>query len=445
MKHKSSFVIVYWWLLVLLVCGVLLMAFAEKEPRISETEKRELSGFPEFSLESLASGDFFLGIESYLSDGVWGRDRIVGVSESLLGVFCANTAEEAALLEDAAMADELQGVAPGQQPQVQTPAESEIPENQEPLPGVTEAAEEELPAGSGKEFSSVEDLTGCGLWRIREDGTCVEYASYSDQAVQAVANMLNGFKNALPEDGRVFYTNVPMTGTALAARDSYSSWYENIDECLSQYTIDGVTIINTPALLEEPLWAGEDVYFTSDHHWTPLGALIVANECLRLQGIPTVPYEEYTYTVGRFSDATKNTSDDLAMLHPLQDPKGNRMTLGQEGDKVPLINYNIPHYGAYLGGDHPVWTRFVSGFSTGRKALVIGDSFTNAFTPYLLPYYDEVHKVDARYYEPQQNGGSMAELIRKYGIDDVYIILCQANGVRSDTSQNKLWRALNGD
>ena len=115
---------------------------------------------------------------------------------------------------------------------------------------------------------------------------------------------------------------------------------------------------------------------------------------------------------------------------------------GVQGEKVDIIDYHSSSYMAYLCGDSTVWTKYVTGFSTGRKALVVGDSFSNAFTPYLMPYYDEVHKVDARYYDSEVNGGSIKALIEKYGIDDVYIILSNANGVTSYTSLVQLEEAL---
>ncbi len=427
MKHKTSFVIVYWWLLLLLLGGVLLLCFAEKEARISESENRMLSGFPELSAENLRSGDFFLGIESYLSDGVWGRDAIVGVSESILGLFCANTDEEADMLNDAEMADELLGNTPEQSADVSR----ETPEE----PSADQAPET---------VSAAEELTKYGLWRIREDGAYVPVRVTGEEDIVLVARMLNDFQNALPEGGSVFYANVPMTSTALTSRKSYAGWYENIDTALEAHISEGIHILNTPAILSEALWAGEPVYFTSDHHWTPLAANMVVTFCMDILGIPAVPYAEYDYTVNRFADAAAGTADDLELMHPLQSAQGNSMPRGQQGEQRVLINYDSPAYRAYLGGDSSVWMRYKTGFVTGRKALVIGDSFCNAFVPYLLPYYDEVHKIDARYYETAKNGGTMAQLMEQYGIDDVYIILSEANGVSSPTSKSKLGRALHG-
>ena len=89
--------------------------------------------------------------------------------------------------------------------------------------------------------------------------------------------------------------------------------------------------------------------------------------------------------------------------------------------------------------------KYDSGFSTGRNALVIGDSFSNAFLPYLLPYYDSVHRTDVRYHSDELSGGSVSALIDYYDIDDVYIILSYDNGVDSFISKQTLEYLLYDD
>ena len=43
---------------------------------------------------------------------------------------------------------------------------------------------------------------------------------------------------------------------------------------------------------------------------------------------------------------------------------------------------------------------------------------------------------DFRYgdYVKEEAGGSMGELVQYYGIDDIYLIFCTANGLRKDNS-----------
>jgi hypothetical protein len=69
------------------------------------------------------------------------------------------------------------------------------------------------------------------------------------------------------------------------------------------------------------------------------------------------------------------------------------------------------------------WRKVITGANTGKKALILCDSFGNAFAPYLLPHYDEVHMADFRSgsYSKSAVGGSFGQKIQQYGIDDVYI------------------------
>ncbi len=455
MKSKSSFVIVYWWLFLLSVCGILLLVFGEKEERMSEAENRMLSGFPEVSAESIFSGEFSTGFENYLSDGVFGRDELVGISESMLSVFCRNTEEEANLLSEREMAAELQGIDESGDAQEETedpeeePAMSETdtqPVSESDSDAEGEILEDETETEDVDSAPVSKDIEGNGLFFKLAGGGYRRTHFAPVSKLKTVAEVLNKYRECLPEDGNVFYTNIPLTDTGIMLRnkDKYSGWYENYDEVVQKYADEGVYYVNAPALMEKDLVARKNLYFRSDHHWTPLAAIKVVNECMRIQGVPYLPYNEYEYRTNIFENKKRGTADNMELLYPLQEVKGNRMNNGKVGKSMPLIRYSYNTYIAYLSGDSKVWTRYVTGFATGRNALVIGDSFSNAFTPYLMPYYDTVYKVDARYYVPKDNGGTMKELIEKYGVDDVYIVLSYANGVRSKTSLEKLEKALYG-
>ena len=158
---------------------------------------------------------------------------------------------------------------------------------------------------------------------------------------------------------------------------------------------------------------------------------------MNIQGVPVVPYDEYEYKINKFY-GNAPAPDDLELLYPLQEVKANNMVYGREGAEASLILYETNNYVAYLAGDNHMWMKYDSGFSTGRTALVIGDSFTNAFIPYLLPYYDSVHRADPRYHNDLISGGAVGTLIEHYGIDDVYIILSYDNGVGSVMSTQTL-------
>ena len=55
-------------------------------------------------------------------------------------------------------------------------------------------------------------------------------------------------------------------------------------------------------------------------------------------------------------------------------------------------------YSVFLHGDFPL-LHVQTGNNTGRKIMIIKESFGNAFAPFLVSHYDDVYIVDQRYFE----------------------------------------------
>ena len=100
-EGKGSFLITLWWLLGCLCLGVLLVVLAPKEARPSTEENRMLAGAPVWNRETLLSGQFFSGVEDYLSDGFFGRDQVIDLTDDLLAVFDMRTEEQRLIAEEA--------------------------------------------------------------------------------------------------------------------------------------------------------------------------------------------------------------------------------------------------------------------------------------------------------------------------------------------------------
>jgi len=64
----------------IIIVGLSLFTFALPKKEYSEKEKRYLTKFPEFTLESIANGDFQDGFEKYVSDHIPVRDFFVGLN-----------------------------------------------------------------------------------------------------------------------------------------------------------------------------------------------------------------------------------------------------------------------------------------------------------------------------------------------------------------------------
>ena len=89
-------------------------------------------------------------------------------------------------------------------------------------------------------------------------------------------------------------------------------------------------------------------------------------------------------------------------------------------------------YSVFLHGDFPL-LHVQTGNNTGRKIMIIKESFGNAFAPFLVSHYDDVYIVDQRYFEL-----GVEDFVRENGITDLLFlnnIFAVNTGVRIDELQ----------
>ena len=54
---------------------------------------------------------------------------------------------------------------------------------------------------------------------------------------------------------------------------------------------------------------------------------------------------------------------------------------------------------------------------------MITDSFGLGFMPFVVNNYKQVHYYDPRYYDRNKVGYTVAEMIEKYNIQDIYVVI----------------------
>ena len=102
-KKRRSFLLALPFLIALAVLTVISFCIPLR-PTISTSEKRELTKFPEFTLESLLSGDYFDDITLWFSDTFPGREDWLSLSQS---VSSFHGYSEIAVQGDLTMSDEI--------------------------------------------------------------------------------------------------------------------------------------------------------------------------------------------------------------------------------------------------------------------------------------------------------------------------------------------------
>ena len=92
-------------------------------------------------------------------------------------------------------------------------------------------------------------------------------------------------------------------------------------------------------------------------------------------------------------------------------------------------------YSMYLSGDMGCVRVTNNTLSTGRRLLIVKDSYGNAMAPFLTASFDEVHVVDFRYFE-----GNLPDYCESQGITDVLFFNNEMSANTSD--QHDAMRAL---
>ena len=101
-------------------------------------------------------------------------------------------------------------------------------------------------------------------------------------------------------------------------------------------------------------------------------------------------------------------------------------------------------YTVYLGGPGGPWHYVESDNGEEENCLVVTDSFGLTVIPYLTQNYKQVHYYDARYYDQGTVGYSVAEMIEKYQITDIYVIVADFHSFDSGFIISSVNSHLNG-
>ncbi len=460
MKHRFTFWLTYACIALFGSLGLLLLLFGKKDARPSDEENRMLAGFPALTGESLKSGEFMEGIESYLSDAMPGRGRIVAKTASWMNALSLDKANDAQADADVFEAVEQFGedepdapANPTETPEPTDPEPTEPGQN-EPAPDVPEPTASADPDAAGTPRIPREIET-CTFRQIRKDGTYRTTYTFERERVDNAIRVLNAYRRKLPENGHVFFTQVPFPDIAFTLQNGdYVGWESDLEAILAANVDDGVEVVSALDVLEPGLLAGEDLYFRTDHHWKPRAACKVAQAMLKRIGIDALGYDDYTYNqnggwygsrVSGHPELKETTEPDtVEVLIPTLPVKGVTIDWNGTEKPCPFMVTDRHSYLAYLGGTLGPWRRYETGVDCGRKALVIGDSYICCFVPYLAPYYEEVHTTDLRkdYYDAKRAAWTVSEYLERNEIDDVYIVLSTASGVNAAYVTEYLWKYL---
>lgn len=377
----------------------------------SELEKRDLMHFPSLTIDSLADGSFTAAVSSWYSDTEPYRDSLMYLSMHFR---------------------DLEGIRFGEQhiefvsADADAAAESGEEEVVDPVPEMDtittvqafEYAESEGDAENiAKVASSGIILVGSG-----ENVRALMGFFGTEKGGAKFAEAVNPYGAAFGKSVKVWCMPIPTSTEfycpAEAAKFTKKQWpvFNSIFSNLS----NGVRPVDVYSVLAGHI--DEPIYLRTDHHWSPLGAYYAAKEFARVADVPFEDLSTYEeHVVHNYVGSMYGYSHNVAVKKAPEDfvyyiPTGVEYTttyvdytLDEEfhvtGESRPYKNKYFfsfkdgsgAAYTTFMGGDMKL-TKVETSAHTGRRILVIKDSFGNAVPGYLFHSFDEVHVADFRYF-----------------------------------------------
>ena len=294
---------------------------------------------------------------------------------------------------------------------------------------------------------NAEDYPNYCTVHLSFDDRDYDHYSYSKKSVLAFTSVLDRLAALLPEDGTLVYTMVPQAsvGNLFVNAEEKRSFTADDAALVEAFGARNVHAVSAADILGTAILEGQYVYFRTDMHWTPLGTYLVYRQMVTLAGLEPVEREEFdirvetpfrgTYYRDHPTNYMYNNPDDLELLSPRFPLEWRRITAPDEYREIPFLDDNAranDRYTVYLGGPAGPWTYAQCDNGQTDNCLVITDSFGLAFVPLMTQHYAQVHYYDPRFFNASVVGGSVAELIEKYEIKDIYVVVGDLHSYNSE-------------
>lgn len=378
-KNIKNYIVGIVFILFIGVMFILLLVLPKSS--YSSNEKRYLNSFPQFSAKTLFDGSFGTELETYISDHVAGRDFFVGMN-AYYNLY------------------------------------------------------------SGRNGAS-------GVYNAKDD--YLINVPVEETSLQKNVEILAKFSSDNNLNARLMI--VPSTGYILNEQLPSNHYNYNDDEMFEIINSNkgSLELIDLRQTLKKPasnIMSDEKVFFKTDHHWTQQAAFKAYNQYCKSTGLTAtsrIDFDVETYT--DFYGTTYSTSafwfnppDNIEVWKNKNHEKSSikvEITEGGQTDEYYTMYFtehlkNDDKYPIFLDGNHSLVKITNNSIKEDKKILLIKDSFSHCFAPFLADNYSEVILVDLRYYK-----APVSELIKKEAVTDV-LMLYGIDNLAVDTNLNFL-------
>lgn len=390
-------------LAVILVFSVVGLLFFLR-PSVSESEKRKLTEFPKFTLESFWSGDYFSQLSLWYSDTYPTREGMIEANLEFKSLYGYSKGDVI----------------------VSTPS-----------------------GGNDVEDGGDVDRFG-NIYIQSKTQTAYEIFQNTPEKNDKYISTINSASQKLGNSVNVYNMVVPLHYTYKLTDEQISSI--GASDCLEtiNYIYSGldssITCVDVNSVLSSH--KDEYIYFRTDHHWTARGAYYAYTAFCEKKGITPTPLESYEklefegflgtyYDQSGKSDILGSNPDTVEAFVPLGTNTVTVTKADGTQETYSVVNKNTDTYYAaagskyncFIAGDFPLSEIHNPNIHDGSSIVVVKESYGNAFVPFLVDSYEYVYVVDYRYYK-----GSLVSLVNEKGIDDVLFL----NYVSTTSTESKI-------
>ena len=340
-KHKKIYNLTMAFMLIIILFGMPVSYILVPDKEFSESENRILSEKPDLSLEEVSSGRFTANFEKYVSDQIPIRDLWIGIKSR------------------------------------------------------------------AEKFIGKKDNNGVYLG---SDGYLLQMFSKPDlEIINRNVDAINSFAIANPEVNKYFML-VPNSLKVLedklpeyASPENQLVYIDKVKKSVNN-AVNFIDIYDTLASKKN-----EYIYYKTDHHWTTLGAYYAYEKLGSEMGFTAK--EKGFYDVKRVTEDFYGTLYSKAGFRNIE-PDSIELYTPKQEEEIKLWFYDNEKsadslykmdnlkkkdkFTVFLDGNHSC-IKINTSSESGKKLVVIKDSYANSLVPFLTDHYSEIYMVDLRF------------------------------------------------
>ena len=290
-----------------------------------------------------------------------------------------------------------------------------------------------------------EGINGANGVYMGNDGYLINKPVSTDNQIGHNLWILDDFKNyCLEEDVPMTAMFVPSTGYIEEDKlpllhETYNDdkFFDTISESLKN---SGIGFVDLRQPFKDAKKNGSQLYYKTDHHWTTEGAYTAYVEYCRQLGIEPAPkskfnlekYEGFLGTTYSTSGFLLNEPDTLEVWNdPANTEDKLSVTISDGEGEETIYSHSMffsenaeedDKYTVFLDGNHAL-TEITNDNVKDGKIVVIKDSFSHCFAPFLAENYHTVIMVDMRMFKQDKVSDLISiekpdQILCLYGIDN---------------------------